>query len=210
MSDEYLDPYCDICFETKGLNVTVYGYCKDCVQFLCVDCQLPHGKFQVTKDHVILQGSSMPLSQADKPPRFHPCDDHPALVKDQFCFEHKRMICSSCSSDHANCVVQSIGDVCKNVSSSETDSLYNTVKDLQNQLRSVLKSVKTNIKKVKEQRKSMLNETETFHGKIISKVNILFQDIQSDIEAKYVTSIFVVAASRENQCYDCQTSICHN
>ena len=196
-SDEYVDPYCDPCFEGKGLNVKVFGYCKDCFQFLCSDCHVFHGKFQVAKNHIILQGSSMPQSQADKPPRFHYCDDHPALVKDQFCCDHKNMICSSCSLSHTNCTVQSIGDVCKNISSSETDSLYDAVKNLQEQARSVMSSVKENIEKVKEQRKSILKEAQQLYDQAISKMKKLFQDIEADIEANCQSQILLMSQQQE-------------
>ena len=196
-SDEFVDPYCDPCFEGKGLNIKVYGYCKDCFQFLCSDCHVFHGKFQVAKNHVILQGSSMPQSQADKPPKFHHCDDHPALVKDQFCCEHKRMVCSSCSSNHTNCTVQSIEVVCKTISPSEPDSLYDRVKNLQEQARSVLLTVETNIKKLKEERKSMLAEAHNLYDQIISRVNKLYQDLQSDIEAKCQSQILLMSQQQE-------------
>ena len=196
-SDEYVDPYCDPCFEGKGLNVKVFGYCKDCFQFLCSDCHVFHGKFQVAKNHIILQGSSMPQSQADKPPRFHHCDDHPALVKDQFCCDHKNMICSSCSLSHTNCTVQSIGDVCKNISSSETDSLYDAVKNLKEQAMSVMSSVKENIEKLKEQRKSILKEVQQLYDQIISKMKKIFQDMEADIEANCQSQILLMSQQQE-------------
>ena len=196
-SDEYVDPYCDPCFEGKGLNVKVFGYCKDCFQFLCSDCHVFHGKFQVAKNHIILQGSSMPQSQADKPPRFHYCDDHPALVKDQFCCDHKNMICSSCSLSHTNCTVQSIGDVCKNISSSETDSLYDAVKNLKEQAMSVMSSVKENIKNLKEQRKSILKEVQQLYDQIISKMKKIFQDMEADIEANCQSQILLMSQHQE-------------
>ena len=195
--DEYVDPYCDICFETKGLNVTVYGYCKDCYQFLCSDCHVFHDKFQVTKNHVILQGSSMPQSQADKPPRFPRCDDHPTLVKDQFCCKHKSMVCSSCSSDHRSCIVQSIDCVCERISSSETDSLYDAVKDLQDEARSVKLSLETNIKKLKSQRKSMLKEAQKLYDEIISNINKLYKEMQTDIETNCQSQILLMSQHQE-------------
>ena len=196
-SDEFVDPYCDPCFEGKGLNIRVYGYCKDCFQFLCSDCHVFHGKFKVAKNHVILQGSSMPQSQADKPPRFHHCDDHPALVKDQFCCDHKNMICSSCSLSHRNCTVQSIGDVCKNISSSETDSLYDAVKNLKEQAMSVMSSVKENIKKLNEQRKSILEEVQQLYDQIISKMKKIFQDMEADIEANCKSQTLLMSQQQE-------------
>ena len=196
-SDEYVDPYCDPCFEGKGLNVKVFGYCKDCFQFLCSDCHVFHGKFQVAKNHIILQGSSMPQSQADKPPRFHHCDDHPALVKDQFCCDHKNLICSSCSLSHTNCTVQSIGDVCKNISSSETDSLYDAVKNLKEQAMSVMSSVKENMEKMEEQRKSILKEVQQLYDQIISKMKKLFLDMEADIEANCQSQILLMSQQQE-------------
>ncbi|MEW8544063.1 MAG: hypothetical protein AB2693_11060 [Candidatus Thiodiazotropha sp.] len=139
----------------------------------------------------------MPQSQVDKPPKFRQCDDHPALVKDQFCVEHKNMICSSCSSKHTNCIVQSIEDVCTNTSPSETNSLYDRVKELQDQVKEVGLSVETNIKKVKEQRKSMLKEVQILYEKLISKVNKLYQGMQSEIEANYQSQILLMSQHQE-------------
>ena len=195
-SDEYVDPYCDICFETRGLNVRVYGYCKECFQFLCSDCHVFHGNFQVAKNHVILRGSRMPQSQADKPPKFPHCD-HPALVKDQFCCEHKSMVCSSCSSNHTNCTVQSIEDVCKNISSSETGALYDKIKNLKENVRSFGLSVETNIKKVQEQRKCMLKEAQQLYDQIISKMNKLYQDMEAEIEANCQSQILLMSQQQE-------------
>ena len=196
-SDEYVDPYCDICFETKGLNVKVYGYCKDCFQFLCSDCHVFHGNFQVAKNHVILRGFSMPQSQADKPPKFPNCDDHPALVKDRFCCEHKSMVCSSCSSNHINCTVQRIEDVCENIRSSETDSLYDRIKDLKENVRSFGSSVERNIKKVQEKRKCMLEEAQQLYDHFISKINKLYQDMEADIEANCQSQILLMSQHQE-------------
>ena len=139
----------------------------------------------------------MPQSQADKPPRFHHCDDHPALLKGQFCCDHKNMICSSCSLSHTNCTVQSIGDVCKNISSSETDSLYDAVRNLKEQAMSVMSSVKENIKKLKEQRKSILGEAQQLYDQIISKMKKIFQDMEADIEANCQSQILLMSQQQE-------------
>ena len=139
----------------------------------------------------------MPQSQADKPPKFHHCDDHSALLKDQFCCDHKIMICSSCSLSHTNCTVQSIGEVCKNISSSETDSLYDAVRNLQEQAKSVMWSVKENIKKLKEQRKSILKEVQQLYDQIISKMKKIFQDMEADVEANCQSQILLMSQQQE-------------
>ena len=196
-SEEDMNPYCDPCFEGKGLKVKVCGYCKDCFQFLCFDCHTFHEKSHVSKGHAIVQGSSMPKDQNDKLPMFHKCDNHPATIKDQFCCIHKIMICSLCSFDHKNCIIRSIEDVCKYISSSETDSLFDAVKSIRDQVRSTMLSVETNIKKIKEQKQSMLRDANQFYHKIISNINKLFLDMQSEIEANCQSQILLMSQQQE-------------
>lgn len=89
-SEEYFDPYCDLCYETKGINVKVFCYCEDCFQFLCADCHVFHAKLQGTKTHNVLK-DEMPKSQADKLPRYERCDHQNRLRIDfvystRFCY----------------------------------------------------------------------------------------------------------------------------
>ena len=185
-SDEFIDPFCDTCFEGKGLNVKVYGYCKDCFQFMCSDCHLVHSKFPVVRKHTVLRGSNMPRCQADKPPKFEYCAIHPKLLKNEFCSEHKSLICSSCSStNHNKCFVGSVDKVCKTVNISEIGLLYNDVKTGQDQARSVISLLETNMTNLAEQKKTVLKEARTIHDQIISKINKLFKDLQSNIETLY-------------------------
>ena len=190
--DEYNDPFCDPCFEGKGLNIDVHGYCKDCFQFLCSDCHIIHGKLEVARRHVILQGGSMPQSQANKPPKFEYCHRHPTLVKDKFCYAHRSLICTSCASDHRKCVIEKVAEVCKTVNSYETDLLYDRVNDLNNQAKSVVRSVQENIKTLREKKKQMLIEAQELHDKVISKVNKLLLDMQTKIEAAYKTQALIL------------------
>ena len=197
-SDEFIDPFCDTCFEGKGLNVKVYGYCKDCFQFMCSDCHLVHSKFPVAREHTVLRGSNMPQCQADKPPKFEHCDIHPKLLKNEFCSEHKSLICSSCSStNHSKCSVGSVDKVCKTVNISEIDLFYNDVKTGQVQARSVISLLETNMKNLAEQKKTVLKETRTIYDQIISKFNKLFKDLQSNIETLYQSQEAEISQQQE-------------
>ena len=198
-SDEFLDPFCDICYKGKGVNVRVYGYCKDCVQFLCSDCHVMHGNFQLAKGHVILRGANMPQSQADKPPKFEDCDVHPKLLRDEFCSVHKVLVCSSCSStNHDKCFVGSINDVCKDLNASEIDLLYNSIKTLQDQARSVNSSLEQNIQKLVEEKKKMLKEAQDMYDSVTVKVNNLFQELQSEIETAHKSQKMLILQQQEN------------
>ena len=188
-SDELVDPYCDPC-NAKGLNVRVCGFCKDCVQFLCTDCQGVHGNLQACRHHDVVQGKDMPKSQADKPPRFDHCDVHPRLLKDQFCCGHKILLCSLCtSSDHKGCSMKTVQDACKNIDNSETDALHKNIKCLQDNLKSTLPLVDKEIKNIKDQEKAMLSDAEKIYYQMIAKAKNMFGSITNEIQTSCQSQI---------------------
>ena len=198
ISDEFVDPFCDTCFEGKGLNVRVYGYCVDCFQFMCSDCHLVHSKFPVAREHTVVRGSSMPQCQADKPPKFEYCDIHPKLLKNEFCSEHKSLICSSCSfTNHNKCHVGSVDNVCKTVNISEIDLLYNEIKTVQNQAKSAYSLLETSLRNLAETKKTVLEEAHAIYDQIISKINKLFKDLQSNIETTYQSQEAEISQQQE-------------
>ena len=117
------EPCCNICFENDRLNVKATSFCDDCVQFMCDKCIKIHERLNSTRLHVVKTGRNMPRSQADKPPKFNFCVEHPKYLKNQFCSVHKQLICSLCSPlYHKNCSTGSVEDVSKSISSPETVS----------------------------------------------------------------------------------------
>ena len=182
-SDEFIDPYCDPCYEDEGLNVRVRGFCKDCAQFLCSDCHGVHRKLQSCRNHDVVQGEDMPNSQADKPPRFEYCDVHPKLLKDVFCCEHKSLLCALCStSDHKDCSIKTVQDACGIVDVSEIGALYDKIKALQENLKSALPSINKDISKIKDQQKTMLRDAQLIYDQMIAKLNKLYDDIKKEIQ----------------------------
>ena len=188
-SDEMVDPYCDPCND-KGLNVRVCGFCKDCVQFLCIDCQGVHGNLQACRHHDVVQGEDMPKSQVDKPPRFDYCDVHPRLLKNQFCVKHKILLCSLCSSsDHKGCSTKTVEDACKTVDKSETDALYKNTKCLQDKLKSALPPVEKKRKNIIDQEKTMLNDAQKIYDQMIAKAKNMFGSIKNEIQTSCQSQI---------------------
>ena len=193
-SDEYSDPFCDTCYDSKRLTVRVYGFCKDCVQFLCSDCYNVHGKLQGCRHHEVVNGEDMPKSQADKPPRFEYCDAHPKLLKDQFCCEHKNLLCSMCSSSvHKDCSVKTVKDASASVDACETDALYDKIKSLKENLKSALPSVNKDIMKLKDQEQRMLDDAQKIYDQGIAKANKLFADIKAEIRTNCQCQISLVS-----------------
>ena len=184
-SEEYFDPYCDLCYETKRINVKVFCYCEDCFQFLCADCHVFHAKLQGTKTHNVLK-DEMPKSQADKPPRYERCDHHPKQARDRFCVEHKILLCSTCSSSkQSSCTTRSVEDICKVIPNSEVDEVYDTVKSIQGSLKSAFLVIDKNVQKLNKEKKHMLEEVTTMYINISANLDKLFQEIKNDIETKF-------------------------
>ena len=191
--DEWHDQYCDLCYEADDLNVKAESFCDDCVQFMCNKCYKIHERLNSTRGHVVKTGSAMPRSQADKPPRFSFCDEHPKHLKNQFCSVHKQLVCSLCSLlYHKNCSTGSVEDVSKSISSSETNDLYDIVSDMKSNLESSLSAMKSNIDDLNGQKTIMLKQAQELYDKTVSKAKKWFDDEKSEIDTHYQSQLLVL------------------
>ena len=191
--DEWHDQYCDLCYEADDLNVKAASFCDDCIQFMCNKCYKIHERLSSTRGHVVKTGTAMPRSQADKPPRFSFCDEHPKHLKNQFCSVHKQLICSLCSPlYHKNCSTGSVEDVSKSISSSETNDLYYIVSDMKSNVESSLTAVESNIDDLNGQKTIMLEQAQELYDKMVSKAKKWFADAQSEIDTHYQSQLLVL------------------
>ena len=191
--DEWHDPFCDLCYEADDLNVKAVSFCDDCAQFMCNKCYKIHERLNSTRGHVVKTGSAMPRSQADKPPRFSFCDEHPKHLKNQFCSVHEQLICSLCSPlYHKNCSTGSVEDVSKSISSSETSDLYDIVSDMKSNVESSLTAVESNIDDLNGQKTIMLKQAQELYDKMISKAKKWFADEKSEIDTHYQSQLLVL------------------
>ena len=191
--DEWHDPFCDLCYEADDLNVKAASFCDDCIQFMCNKCYKIHERLSSTRGHVVKTGTAMPRSQADKPPRFSFCDEHPKHLKNQFCSVHKQLVCSLCSPlYHKNCSTGSVEDVSKSISSSETNDLYDIVSDMKSNVESSLTAVVSNIDDLNGQKTIMLEQAQELYDKMVSKAKKWFGDAQSEIDTHYQSQLSVL------------------
>ena len=191
--DEWHDPFCDLCYEADDLNVKAVSFCDDCVQFMCNKCYKIHERLNSTRGHVVKTGTAMPRSQADKPPRFSFCDEHPKHLKNQFCSVHKQLVCSLCSPlYHKNCSTGSVEDVSKSISSSETNDLYDIVSNMKSNVESSLTAVESNIDDLNGQKNIVLKQAQELYDEMISKAKKWFDDAQSEIDTHYQSQLLVL------------------
>ena len=185
-SDEYFDPFCEPCEESRGKNVKTECFCKDCNQYLCTDCYTTHRSLRATRSHVIQTGDDMPKSMADKPPKYDTCDNHPKHHRDQHCCDHGVLVCPTCcSTSHSLCDTKSVQDACQYVQQSEVDKLCNVNKTYKSQLLQFLSSVDKHGGKLTEQKKTMLRDAQTTYDKLLAEINKSYQNIKTAIEAEY-------------------------
>ena len=191
--DVWYDPFCDLCYEADDLNIEAASFCDDCDQFMCNKCYKYHERLSSTRGHVVKTGTAMPRSQADKPPRFSFCDEHPKHLKNQFCSVHKQLVCSLCSPlYHKNCSTGSVEDVSKSISSSETNDLYDIVSDMKSNLESSLTAVESNIDDLNGQKTIMLEQAQELYDKMVSKAKKWFDDERSEIDTHFQSQLLVL------------------
>ena len=114
-SDEHVDPYCELCVTDKKRRIAAVGLCKECNTFVCQQCLDSHSRWHGMRNHTILQGDEMPRTQAEKPAKFPDCEVHKEYVKDQFCLDHGKILCSRCISFHGTCKLTTINELCNNL-----------------------------------------------------------------------------------------------
>ena len=191
--DVWYDPFCDLCYEADDLNIEAASFCDDCVQFMCNKCYKIHERLNAARGHVVKTGTAMPRSQADKPPRFSFCDEHPKHLKNQFCSVHKQLVCSLCSPlYHKNCSTGSVEDVSKSITFSETNDLYDIVSDMKSNVESSLTAVESNIDDLNGQKRSMLKQAQELYDEMVSKAKKWFDDERSEIDTHYQEQLSVL------------------
>ena len=185
-SDAYYDPYCELCDISKKRNAQAKAFCKTCYQCLCSECLLFHNNLQGTRGHAVVQGDDMPRSMADKPPRFEDCEAHPNHVKDQFCFEHQILLCSLCATaNHTSCTALDVESACNNISSSEINSIYDTVRNFTENIKTVETSVEINIEQLKVEKDDTFKDAQDMYQKVLSKFNGMHEKFKQETEEKY-------------------------
>lgn len=118
---------------------------------------------------------------ADKPPRYLICGDNPKQRNDQFCSEHKILICQLCSTiSHKRCPTANLDQVCKNISKTEVNALL-AVSSFKTSLQSVLPSLCASKDTLEEQKKKMLKEAELIYRKMIVNADEMYQDMKFEI-----------------------------
>ena len=82
-----------------GNQVAVYGFCTECIEYLCRDCHKDHKKFKKTHLHTVLIGKDLPLdiSVFERIANISYCSTHPKQILQFKCINHEVFVCSICA-----------------------------------------------------------------------------------------------------------------
>ena len=184
-SDHYVDRHCEPCYQTKLSYIKEYGFCQACYQFLCEDCHKIRHHGNDGNTHILQRGGDMPTSIAEKPPRYVICDVHPPKLKNMFCCDDNAAICSLCMLDHTTCIVRSIEEVSKFIPSSDVDCVYEAIRRLEVEAKSIHSSINIEMGKLDKQKQTMINKSQAVYDTVLTKINKMFIESKTLIESEF-------------------------
>jgi len=177
--------YCEPCG-----NVPADAYCTDCPEYFCSSCANVHEKQRVTKDHKLLRGRAMPLSQqaSSKPGsdqvRFKKCPQHPHEELKFFCETHQDICCVACNLVmHKQCQVVYIPDVAKNYKTGpEYTQLIENLTEIKQLAANNVTAIKTKMKEVETLEKEDITTLEKYRAEIKERVDRQIDELLSQVK----------------------------
>ncbi|CAG2254039.1 unnamed protein product [Mytilus edulis] len=177
---------CTICHD-DGISNSAVTWCTECEVFFCGDCEKPHSKSRLSKNH-----KTMSAEDYKKLPTFmqeisSQCRDHKKKYE-LYCTFHACPCCVQCVTDkHKKCQdMKPLSDILQQVKSSASVQLFE--KDLMNvreNLDTAIKYLKTRISTINTQKTKAVEEIQYMRKSISDYFNKLEQSILNDLESKH-------------------------
>ena len=179
-SAEYIDPWCDLCYDETGAIIQAYGFCPECNTFICKTCHGNHRKWPILKTHNILLAGKMPKTQAEKPVKYPDCTKHAGNIENHYCIDHREMICSEClKSTHLICTTTPLSVLCQGLGSADIQQFETVVDSLKQNVLSTKSSLESNVTDIEKQKENLIKQAKEERDKIISKAGKLYENTVS-------------------------------
>ena len=179
-STEYVDPWCDLCYDDTGDMVQAYCFCPECNTFICKTCHGNHRKWPTMKTHKILSRSKMPKSQAEKPVKYPVCTRHAGNVRDHYCIDHSEMICNECiKPTHQSCSATPVSVICQSLGSADIQQFEATVDTLKQSVLSTKSALESNVTEIENQKDDLIKLAKEERDKLISRAGELYENTVS-------------------------------
>ena len=174
-STEYIDPWCDLCYDHTGDMTQAYGFCPECNTFVCKNCYGIHKRWPISQNHKILLAGNMPKSQAEKPVKYLDCTRHAGNITDHYCIDHSEMICSECLKlTHQNCTATLLSVISQGLGSADIHQCETVVESLKQNVLSTKSALESNVIDIEDQKENLIKQAKEERDKIISKAGELY------------------------------------
>ncbi|XP_063426335.1 uncharacterized protein LOC134710083 [Mytilus trossulus] len=179
-------PLCTICHD-DGISNSAVTLCTECEVFFCGDCEKPHSKSRLSKNH-----KTMSAEDYKKLPTFmqeisSQCRDHKEKFE-LYCSSHACPCCVQCITDkHKMCQeMKPLSDILQHVKSSASVQLFEKdLKDVKENLDTAVKYLNTRISTINTQKTKAIEEIRYMRKSISDYLDKLEQDILDDLESKH-------------------------
>ena len=179
-STEYIDPWCDLCYDHTGNMTQAYGFCPECNTFICKNCYGIHKRWRILQNHKILLAGNMPKSQAEKPVKYPDCTRHAGNITDHYCIDHSEMVCSEClKPTHQNCTATRLSVICQGLGSTDIHQFETLVESLKQNVLSTKSALESNVTDIENQKEDLIKQAKEERDKIISKAGELYDNTVS-------------------------------
>ncbi|XP_063402528.1 uncharacterized protein LOC134686741 [Mytilus trossulus] len=173
---------CGICDTQHVSNVANY-WCPECDEGLCSPCKKYHSVSKASRQHGIISIDDYKKLPAEICKIEQNCTNHDKKFQ-MFCPRHDQLCCIMCiSENHKECTgMFLIDDVIKSSRSSTLfDSLEKSLKDIQENIKRVVKTRKANIDEIKQQHLQSLNDIKETRTKVNYRLDELEKNIIDDL-----------------------------
>ncbi|CAC5407373.1 unnamed protein product [Mytilus coruscus] len=176
-------PTCDICI-TNTISKSASGWCLECEEAICSDCEKQHRRMKLTKNHKIIpvEDKKMSISNLDSEQE---CNDHSRKL-DFFCLKHSQPCCVTCIFEkHKRCQeLKPLPEVEKGITSFDSSfaNLEDRVEDIIESITSLLKEKQENKTRLEVQKNIIITKVQNIRRSINSHFNKVQQSLTEELE----------------------------
>ncbi|CAG2214502.1 unnamed protein product [Mytilus edulis] len=177
--------FCTICHD-DGISNRAVTWCTECEVLFCEDCEKPHSKSRLSKNHKIMTAEDYHNLPTFMQEISSQCKDHKKKFE-LYCSFHACPCCVQCITEHQKCQdLKPLSDILKHVKSSASVQLFEKdLKVVKDNLDTAITYIKTRISTINNQKTKVVEEILYIRKSLNDYLNKLEQDILNDLESKH-------------------------
>ncbi|XP_071138234.1 tripartite motif-containing protein 2-like [Mytilus edulis] len=177
--------FCTICHD-DGISNRAVTWCTECEVLFCEDCEKPHSKSRLSKNHKIMTAEDYHNLPTFMQEISSQCKDHKKKFE-LYCSFHACPCCVQCITEHQKCQdLKPLSDILKHVKSSASVQLFEKdLKVVKDNLDTAITYIKTRISTIDNQKTKVVEEILYIRKSLNDYLNKLEQDILNDLESKH-------------------------